>query len=72
MTFVLVEGKNSEGILFMKIYWHGGNKDKIVPLVAVSKDFSVFLELIECKLTDARRLDGFLETERCGPSINGG
>ena len=32
----------------------------------------MLLELIECKLTDARRLVGFLETERHGRSIDGG
>lgn len=36
---ILVEDKKSECVWFMKIHWHGGNKDKIVPLVAISKDF---------------------------------
>lgn len=36
---ILVEGKKSGCVWFMKIHWYGGNKDKIVPLVAISKDF---------------------------------
>lgn len=40
---ILVEGKKSECVWFTKNYWHGGNKDKIVPLVAMSKDFQSLL-----------------------------
>lgn len=36
---ILVEGKKSECVWFMEMYWHEGNKDKIVPPVAIGKDF---------------------------------